>query len=82
MKPINVEKFQRLLIRKWRKAHDKRVADIRAADSAPAVCEWTRHYKHTEYGSQWRVKCDGTLKYEYGPNCTACERPIKFTEAK
>ncbi len=38
MKPINVEKFQRLLIRKWRKAHDKRVKDIRA-DAAPAH-EW------------------------------------------
>ena len=81
MKPINVEKFQRLLIRKWRKAHDKRVKDIRAA-AAPAVCVWNPNAK-----GWWVASCDKRYSFRKSAlsklsECPECNAPIKFTEAK
>lgn len=84
MKPINVEKLQRLLIRKWRKTHDKRVQDIRAAarSDATAVCEWKHLWKDTEWRS-CRPHAGGFYKGDWkdGDPCPYCKAPIKFTEA-
>lgn len=89
MKPINVEKLQKLLIRKWRKTYDKRVQDMRSTDlpipppvgGAPAVCVWTERGRD-EPG--FYATPHGLCHINHLPRSGGCwcGKPIKFTEAK
>ncbi len=68
MKPINVEKLQRSLMRKWRKVHDERAQAMR-----DGVCEWT-----FEGGKLFSAQCGGGWwRIEDYQKCPSCERPIK-----
>lgn len=76
MKPINVEKLHRSLMRKWRKAYDERAKAMREA--APDVCEWTP--RGIFHGARIHAAaCDGMVRATFGfTHCPTCKRAISF----
>ncbi|TXH52598.1 MAG: hypothetical protein E6Q97_15755 [Desulfurellales bacterium] len=76
MKPINVEKRHRSLMRKWRRTYDERAKAMREA--APDVCVW--HARGILHGAQiYAASCDGRARATYGMSlCPHCDRKISI----